>query len=500
MDDFSDFILITDESHDLYPFCPNDKKIEESEVNKQLNKHDADNSARFVSLSHTELRQFKIENQSAKATKLKTECNVRLFTNFLRTKRVYQPIDEISPSELNDLIGEFIVTVRKNKPGHDGSTEYEPSYLKGIMNSIDRYLRDKNYPHSLLRDREFSHARSMLTAKQRDLKRQGKGNKPHRSQSLSPLEIAKMWDSGAFGLKDPVSLQHTLWWYLVTEAGMRAVTEHSHLCWGDVLLKETSDGKKYLEHNERQTKMRMDDGAAAKDTPSKIFENGTDPTRCPVRAYMKFADKRPSDFCKPAESFFLQPIILRSDTQYVSLNTWYKKQPLGKHSIAKFMKKMAETANLSSHKKITNTSARKYCINQMKRAHVPPTDIAQKSGHKNIQSINNYGLIDECDQEAMGLVLRDTAHTKPVPYNQAAAALNENEVGLSSQITACNAPPPVATSNATVDYKTPSQTNNVVTSFKSNSCSGRLTEILTNAHIVGGDFKITINNYSAKEQ
>ena len=164
------------------------------------------------------------------------------------------------------------------------------------------------------------------------------------------------------------------------------------------------------------------------------------------------------------------------------------------------MTKMAETANLSSHKKITNTSARKYCINQMKRAHVPPTDIAQKSGHKNIQSINNYGLIDECDQEAMGLVLRDTAHTKPVPYNQAAAALNENEVGLSSQITACNAPPPVATSNATVDYKTPSQTNNVVTSFKSNSCSGRLTEILTNAHIVGGDFKITINNYSAKEQ
>ena len=62
------------------------KKIEESEGNKQLNKHDADNSARFVSLSHTELRQFKIENQSAKATKIKTECNVRLFTNFLRTK------------------------------------------------------------------------------------------------------------------------------------------------------------------------------------------------------------------------------------------------------------------------------------------------------------------------------------------------------------------------------------------------------------------------------
>ena len=88
MDDFGDFVLIRDENHDLYHFGPNDKKFEESEVNKQLNKHDADNSARFVSLSHTELRQFKIENQIAKATKIKTECKVRLFTNFLRTKRV----------------------------------------------------------------------------------------------------------------------------------------------------------------------------------------------------------------------------------------------------------------------------------------------------------------------------------------------------------------------------------------------------------------------------
>ena len=131
-----------------------------------------------------------------------------------------------------------------------------------------------------------------------------------------------MWDSGAFELNDPVSLQDTLWWYIVTEAGMRAVTELSHLCGGDVSLKLTSDGKKYLEHNERQTKMRMGDGAAAKETPSKIFENTTDSTRCPVRAYMNFAEEMPSDFGKPTESF--QPVILRYDTQYVSLNTWYK--------------------------------------------------------------------------------------------------------------------------------------------------------------------------------
>ena len=69
---------------------------------------------------------------------------------------------------------------------------------------------------------------------------------------------------------------------------------------------------------------------------------------------------------------------------------------------------MAETANLSSHKKISNIRAGEYCINQMKRAHVPPTYIAPKSGHKNIQSINKYGLIDEYAQEVMGSVLRDT--------------------------------------------------------------------------------------------
>ena len=29
------------------------------------------------------------------------------------------------------------------------------------------------------------------------------------------------------------------------------------MCWGDVKLKETADGKEYLEFNERQTKTRM---------------------------------------------------------------------------------------------------------------------------------------------------------------------------------------------------------------------------------------------------
>ena len=69
------------------------------------------------------------------------------------------------------------------------------------------------------------------------------------------------------------SLQYTLWWYLMTKAGMRASREHLFLCWGDVKLKTTTDGKRYITHMERQTKMRMGEGAATKQMASKIFEN-----------------------------------------------------------------------------------------------------------------------------------------------------------------------------------------------------------------------------------
>ena len=446
-------------------------------------------ASRFASFTESELSEFKDENQCSKSTKRKTISNMRLFNQFLvEHKTENRPIETIPPPELDPLLGEFVVSIRKTKPDSKGSVEYEPSYLKGIMNSIDRHLRDKNYAWSILRDKEFTNARSMLTSKQRDLKKKGKGNLPQKSASLLPSELAKFWESGALSLDNPQSLQHTLWWFLVTEAGMRATTEHLHLCWGDVCLKYTSDGRRYLQHNERQTKMRMGEGGDTKSTPSQIFENTSDPSQCPVEAYLKFSQKRPKSMCLQDSKFYLQPIFVRNQS-YDDLEIWYKRENLGEHSIKNFMKNMSATANLSYDRKITNTSARKFLVNQMKRAHVPPTDIAQKTGHKNVNSINNYGNINEDDQLAMGLVLRNPS----LDYNQ--AIQSTNPIPATQSIVPIHAIPK-STPSGTIQ-----STTSTSSSLSTTNNAGRVADMVNfaGASISGGDFHFSINVYN-KEQ
>ena len=64
--------------------------------------------------------------------------------------------------------------------------------------------------------------------------------------------------------------------------GLRGCKEHRDRCWGDVKLKETADGKEYLQFYERQTKTRT--GSDCRDImaiPSKMFApdvSAQDPT------------------------------------------------------------------------------------------------------------------------------------------------------------------------------------------------------------------------------
>ena len=191
----------------------------------------------------------------------------------------------------------------------------------------------------LTRDKQFTYTQSVLTAKQRNLKNKEKKNKPCKSDHLLPTEVEKMWQTGALGTKNP---QYTLWWHLMTEAGMRASREHIFLCCGAVNLKMTADVKRYIEHNvmERQTKMRMGGGTATMQTASKIFENASDPSRCPVQAYLKFEVKKIRSN-ENGRRAFLPKALNKPVQQYELADICFKKQPLGISSIQKFMKNIA---------------------------------------------------------------------------------------------------------------------------------------------------------------
>ena len=112
-------------------------------------------ASRFADINSVE--QF-IEDQENENTRKKTQQNVALLEEFLTLRNESRLIEEIAPKELNAYIAEFIITVRKK----DGNEDYEPSSLRSLMASFERYLKKKNYGFSIMKDAEFEQARKAL--------------------------------------------------------------------------------------------------------------------------------------------------------------------------------------------------------------------------------------------------------------------------------------------------------------------------------------------------
>ena len=150
-------------------------------------------ASRFADINSVE--QF-IENQENENTRKKTQQNVALLEEFLTLRNESRLIEEIAPKELKAYIAEFIITVRKK----DSNEDYEPSSLRSLMASFERYLKKKNYGFSIMKDAEFEQARKALRSKQKDLTQKGKGNKPNASVALTEEEIKLLYDKELLGL------------------------------------------------------------------------------------------------------------------------------------------------------------------------------------------------------------------------------------------------------------------------------------------------------------
>ncbi|XP_031568117.1 uncharacterized protein KIAA1958-like [Actinia tenebrosa] len=208
-----------------------------------------------------------IYEQENKNTQAKTNRDVKLLKVFLQSKKEHREVENIPPAELNELLSEFILTVRTVE-----GKNYEPTSLRGMIASFERFLKRKNYQVSIINDLAFEKTRKTLQSKQKELKKRGKGNKPNASVALTEDEVKVLYEKGLLGISSPEALLNSLWLNNTLHFGLRGIQEHHSMCWGDVTLNKTAGGVEYLEYNERQTKTRT--GANATDVrpfPSKMF-------------------------------------------------------------------------------------------------------------------------------------------------------------------------------------------------------------------------------------
>ena len=145
----------------------------------------------------------------------------------MKTKDEDRKIEDIPAAESNEFISEFIISVRTK----DGN-EYEPTSLRSLMASFERHLKKQGYSASIINDLVFEKTRKVLQSKQKQLKKQGKGNKPKASVALTS-------EKGLLGMCSPGALLNTLWLNSTLHFGLRGCKEHRDMCWGDVKLHKT---------------------------------------------------------------------------------------------------------------------------------------------------------------------------------------------------------------------------------------------------------------------
>ena len=362
-------------------------------------------TSRFVEITDEELNEF-IEGRQNPNTKKKTAYDVELFKRFIQTSTPglldSTSLHELSPQVLNDLLSKFIFGVRKKN-----GSEYEPTSLRGFLSSIQRYLNKQNYGFTIFTDAEFKTTMATLKAKQMDLKAKGFGNKPMTSDGLTDEEIEKLYASKCLGIESPQAVINTLWLNLTIHFGLRGGKEQRELCWGDVKLKQTPDGKEYLEYSvERQTKTRT--GSDPRDTrkikPRMYSAPDLPAERDPVRVYKFYASKRPESMQTDDSPFYLAVNNIQPSS--LSVKPWYKVQPIGVNKLNSLLKDMVNEAHLGlENKRLTNHSARKHLVQKLNDNEIPPTQIMQITGHRNVNSVNNYSSLSDKQKEKISGIL-----------------------------------------------------------------------------------------------
>ena len=87
------------------------------------------------------------------------------------------------------------------------------------------------------------------------------------------------------------------------------------------------------------------------------------------------------------------PFYLGINHSKDSSKCWLKASQIVVNKLTSLMKTMAGKAGFE--RRLINHSARKRMMQKLNDNNVPPTHIMQLSGHRNLQSVNNYSTLSK---------------------------------------------------------------------------------------------------------
>ena len=345
---FDDFLPSQDQN-------PRDPESTESATNEENQQPPKElDVSRFPIISSDEMNELKSVH-SNKNTCRSTKQWMNVLRSWCQCRHLeYVSIETMAPEELDKVLSKFYAEVKK-KDGDD----YEPVSLKIMQRAIEQYLKEKNYPLSIVRSREFHSSQEILNAKAISLRQQGKGKRPNKTQPITPEEGSALWEKGQLGDFNGKVLTNVNFKNLAERLGFRGRQEPYDAHVEDVIIRQQQDGTKVVEFREGPTKKRSGGlTIRRKTTPQAIF--CTDGGKSvPVRLFKLWLSKRPEGMKNTG------PLYLSIINRRKSADVWYTKVRMGQNTIGNVMKSMASC--LRTNKRLTNHSMRKTLVSKLRK-------------------------------------------------------------------------------------------------------------------------------------
>ncbi|XP_021380096.1 uncharacterized protein LOC110467324 [Mizuhopecten yessoensis] len=301
-------------------------------------------------------------NMENRNTQRKTDTDIRILIAYLRSLNDSRPPETIPPLELDRYLSNFFTIVKK----HDGN-EYEPASLRGMLCSVERYLKMKSYQASVTRDVVFVNTRHALKYKQQRLRELGKGSKkPNEPFGKVTLDkVNQLFTAREMGPYTPMSIINSMCFMFIVHFRLRKAIDHKNLVWGDIKLRADQSGKEYILYEPILSRGQIDGATSSSNTQATtanttnttsakpeqcrssytklcIWAQPEVPERDPVGIYKLYSQKRPPNMQHENSPFYLGITTLHPSP----VQAWYRTCAMGVNKLSDLVRMIRDITGL----------------------------------------------------------------------------------------------------------------------------------------------------------
>ncbi|XP_073444518.1 uncharacterized protein [Dendrobates tinctorius] len=358
-----------------------------------------------ASQEHVQIGQLQKNINTAR----KTTSDIQTLQNFLSERNENRRIEEMPHTELDTLLSKFILVVKRK----DGN-EYEPHTLRCMVGSIDRYLKEHSYNHTIIygNSKDFPLTKQSLNAKIKFLKKIAESNPPIRQEALTDDDINNLYKTGTLSLDNPTSLLNMVFFNNGIHFALRTKEQYA-LQWGDIKLKIDARGNQYLEYSDQQTET-LENRKNVRQLKPRIYATPHIPDRDPVKAYLKYQSFRPGAMMTPDSPFYLAPNVNYNP----AFSEWYRSTKIGIQKIRAMMSTMKIRASLPESKRKISYITKRRLAERLTQHTLASGAMVPTSQQNHLHSFNNKLTVTDMKQHKPGIIINNLHSTLTRPSQE----------------------------------------------------------------------------------